>query len=222
MRKTILSVVGALLVLGLRSAASAEQFEGLVVIRYVGNGQSTEMRWYFKPDKVRMEGVGPGTSGRPGAIIFDMKKRVMYDIQLDQKSYREMPVPPGLNESAGNQQSRGGDTLLRQTSRKEHVAGLPCDVYEVKDGNRVAFEVCIASGIAPASTAEFMVVISGEPSGERSLQRELYGGGRFPIKTSMRNSAGVAQIQSEAVAIERRKLDDALFVPPPAYTKRVR
>ena len=74
----------------------------------------------------------------------------------------------------------------------------------------------------PANAA--MSAMMGAQAGSTSLlpawMQEMFKDGGFPIKGVNRDSHGKEEARWEATKIEKKPLDDRLFLPPAGYTKQ--
>jgi hypothetical protein len=52
---------------------------------------------------------------------------------------------------------------------------------------------------------------------ELALSAAATGGNHFPLRVITHDAAGKEQMRMEAQKVEKKKLDDARFVPPPDY-----
>ena len=150
-------------------------------------------------------------------MIFDAKKKVMYSLQHGEKIYME--IPTGETSKAAPDTSE--DVVILKTGKRDQAAGYPCEIYHTKDkSDGSTGELCIARGIGNAAMFAMMSAQAGGASLLPGWMRELFKDGGFPIKGVDRDAKGNEEARWEVVNIEKKSLEDALFLPPADYKKQ--
>ena len=212
MRAVMPGVLGSMLLAGV---AAAGDFEGILVLNETSEGTTVQQQWFLKGDTLRFEETGP--DAEKGAMIFDTKKKVMYSIQHDEKIYLEISTA----ETGKAAPDVLDDIVVVKTGKSDKAAGYSCEIYHTKyksDGS--TGELCIARGIGNAAMFGMMSAQAGGFSLLPRWMRELFKDGGFPIKGVDRDAKGNEEARWEAVKIEKKHLDDRLFVPPADYKKQ--
>ncbi len=212
MRAVMPGLLGTMLLAGI---AAAGDFEGILVLNETSEGTTVRQQWFLKGDTLRFEETGP--DAEKGAMIFDARKKVMYSIQHDEKVYLEISTAaPG--KAAPDVVD---DIVVAKTGKRDKVAGYPCEIYHTKNNSDGSTsELCIARGIGIAAMSGMMSAQAGGASLLPGWMREMFKDGGFPIKGVDRNSQGKEEARWEAVTIEKKHLDDKLFLPPADYKKQ--
>ena len=213
MRVALLGLVGGILLTV--SSSWAGDFEGVIVLREIANGTSSEQQWFLKGDRLRFE--EGGSDGEKGTMIFDVKKSVFYSLQHDEKIFLEIST----DQASTGMHDAADDMVVTKTGRSERVAGYTCELYHAKsrsDGG--SSELCIARGIGNAALFKVANSRDGGSSIFPGWMREMYKDGGFPIKGVDRDDRGEEESRWEAVKIEKKRLDDRMFLPPPDYKKQ--
>lgn len=212
MRAVIATVVGSLLLAGVAAAAD---FEGIIVLNETSEGTTVQQQWFLKGDRLRFEEIGQ--DAEKGAMIFDAKKKVMYSLRHDDKVYLEISTAETPNAAPEAIE----DIVVMKTGAKDKAAGYPCEIYRTTDkSDGSTGEVCMARGIANAAMSAMMSAQAGSTSLLPAWMQEMFKDGGFPIKGLDRDGQGKEEARWEAITIEKKHLDDKLFLPPPDYKKQ--
>lgn len=215
MRTVMLGLAGTILLTGAVTVASAGDFEGLMLLNETSDGTTMQQQWFLKGDKLRFEETGPDAD--KGAMIFDAKEKVMYSIRHDEKIYMEIPT----GETSKSAPDMSEDVVIVKTGKRDQAAGYSCEIYHTKDkSDGSTGELCIARGIGNAAMFGMMSAQAGGASLLPGWMRELFKDGGFPIKGVDRDAKGHEEARWEVVNIEKKSLDDALFLPPADYKKQ--
>jgi hypothetical protein len=205
------------LVLGGPTLAVAGEFEGVLQVKDTRDGNTSQQQWFMKGDKLRFEELGP-EAGK-GAVIFDAQKRVMYSIDHQEKAYMEIMTP----HAGDNKMVREimNDMVVTKTGKRDNVAGYPCEMYVSKDkSDGSTAEFCVARGLGNAAMFGMTSAEAGRSGVLPAWMRDIFKDGGFPIKAVERDQQGKEESRWEALKIEKKRLDDKLFIPPPAYKKQ--
>lgn len=214
MRTVMLGLTGGVL-LTAAAGVSASDFEGRMLLNETSDGITIQQQWFLKGDKLRFEETGPDAD--KGAMIFDAKKKVMYSLQHDEKIYMEIPT----RETSKSAPDRPEDVVVIKTGKRDQAAGYSCEIYHTKDkSDGSTSELCIARGIGNAAMFGMMSVQAAGSSLLPVWMRELFKDGGFPVKGVDRDAKGNEEARWEVVTIEKKSLDDRLFLPPADYKKQ--
>jgi hypothetical protein len=108
-----------------------------------------------------------------------------------------------------------------KTGKTGKVAGQPCEVYVARKKTGEATEMCTIKGIGDYMS--LMGMNTSDPGqrqqGPPSWMKELSKQGLFPARIISKRSDGSEFTRVETVKIEKRALDDTLFMIPSDYTK---
>jgi hypothetical protein len=221
----ILAALLAVSFAGRPAAAGAAGFEGVVVYKMTGKGAAGELTQMYKGTKSRTE-VGAG--GQSTAMIMDMGAATMIVLMPPQKTYMVMDMNKAGGALAGLPFGKGkkdpavsaAALKVTATGRKETIAGHECEYYVM--GEKGEAEVCSAKGLGmfmmgqspmgggPSSLAA-LAAMSANPDAVK-----LFADGFFPLKV-INLDGGKREVVLEATRVEKKTLDDTLFVPPPDY-----
>lgn len=212
MRAVMACAVGSLC---LAAVGAGAEFEGIIVLNETSEGTTVQQQWALKGDRLRFEEFGGDMEN--GAMIFDAKKKVMYNVRPDEKIYLEIPTA----EASKAVPDVVDDTVVIKTGKSDKVAGYTCEIYRTTDkSDGSTGEVCMARGIANAAMSAMMGAQAGSTSLLPAWMQEMFKDGGFPIKGVNRDSHGKEEARWEATKIEKKPLDDRLFLPPAGYTKQ--
>ena len=190
---------------------SAQGFDGVIqFVSYEDADHPDTMTQISKGSKIRFEGMGKGN----GAMIMDGTTRLI--LLTDQQKYMEMPANLGAREATEEGSKHRG--VAEKTGKTEVVAGVPCNVWHYKgtnnDGSAEEGDACIARGTG------FMINrLSGGMVGN------YFNAGGAAFATEMKNGGGIMKVTENgklslvAVKVQATSVPDAMFAPPPGYTK---
>jgi hypothetical protein len=222
-----------MLCLGLTSVVSAQSgaFEGVVVYKMNGNGESVEMTQMYKGTKSRTE---INSKGQTAAMIMDLSTGSMTTLIPAQKMYMVMDfrkmgqalrgaAPSKAEQGARTAGAQGQVPNIKATGRTEVVAGHTCEWYVM--GEKGDTEVCSAKGLGFFMFGQSPMGGRGSSSmgalaalGANADYLKLFKDGFFPLKMTQ-DARGKNQVVMEATKVEQTSLDASLFVPPPDYTE---
>ena len=197
------------------AAVFAAAFEGKVNFAVTtGRGQSQQINYSLKGDKIRIE--MPGQKGMGGLIMDPVKKETLV-IMDEQKMYMVMAMPETQAQGA---EEKAGAGKLEKTGQKEKILGYDAEKYiSTQDGTTT--ELWLASGLG-----SFMSFSQGNPMGGRGKaqpaqewERALAGKELFPLRVISKDKGGKESFKMEATAINKQSLPDSLFTPPAGYQK---
>ena len=228
-----LTSIVPVLCFGLASVVSAQSgaFEGVVVYKMNGNGESVEMTQMYQGTKSRTE---INSKGQAAAMIMDMTTGSMTTLMPAQKMYMVMDfrkmgealrgIAPSKDEKGARAASAPGQAPnIKATGRTEVVAGHTCEWYVM--GEKGEIEVCSAKGLGFFAFGQSPLGGGGGSSmgalaalGGNADYAKLFKDGFFPLKMAQ-NTKGKSQVVMEATKVEQTTLDPSLFVPPPDYTE---
>lgn len=218
-------------------ALTAASFEGKVSMKMTsGKGQSQDITYNIKGDKVRME--MPGQKGM-GGMIMDTTKKEMTMLMDEQKMYMVMSMQGAVDAA----EKKSEDVKLEKTNETEKILGYTATKYVVTDKNTDT-ELWLAEGLGT-----FMSFSNKSPMGRgrgspaaQAWEKALEGKDLFPLRVVGMDKGGSSKgkgaekskdgkgkggkegggnetFRMEVTAIDKSSLPDSLFVPPAGYQK---
>ena len=187
------------------SAASAPvAFEGEIVMNVKDEAAMhvpLSITYDIKADKVRAVPAAPASIH----TLSDPSTQSAYAIDDTQKAYMgfdlaKAPAP----------------AKVAKTAKVEKVVGVECEDWSIDDGNEKV-DVCVAKGVAFFDLAGDPKDPKGgtEPAWAAALTKEK----AFPLRVIAHDKAGKEEYRAEAAKVDRRSLDDKLFVLPPGFKR---
>jgi Domain of unknown function (DUF4412) len=212
MQPAKLCLAAACIVAAASTRLPAQRFEG--VIQFLNydkhSDQPDTMTQFTRGGKVRFDGLGKSGS----AMIINGDSRII--LMADRKQYMDMPANLGENAAAAAAAKRKG--TAEKTGKTETIAGVPCADWHYRstkdDGSTDEGEVCVAQG---------MGLMINQISGGMASHMFTAGGDAFAA--AMAGGAGVMKVTSNgklslvAINVKATSVPEAIFVPPPDYTK---
>ncbi len=199
-----------------------------------GGAQDAQMTYYVKGKLSRIETAATREKNSfTGVMIMDMTSGKQFMLMPPTKTYMEINIKE-LGEKMKGMADKKTDSVkapkLTPTGKQETIAGYTCEHWLVGDDQKT--DMCITKGMG------FFGFGNGDQSGGplKSLQnlnldpqmaaqieanpelKKFVEGGAFPLKISNIEN-GQPKTIMEVTGIERKALDDSLFVIPPGYTK---
>ena len=203
-------VAAAAVVLGGCSKANLAAFEGTITMRTTAaaHPQPREMVVEVKGDKLRFDIANEGNASH--AVYSPSDNKVLFFLDTDKK-YMDMDFSPPTTAPSTSPDSGG----ITKSGTHKKVAGLDCEQWTVKDASGKRSEVCIAQGIAFFDVSSLRA--SHKP--ETALAKEFREHKSFPLESIDYDASGTELTRMEVTAIDRKKLDDAVFGVPEGYAK---
>lgn len=197
----------ALLVLSpsLSPGLAAQSFEGVITINSnVGGMKPAVQVISVKGKRWRLDGDMGGGPGERGTILADGEGHVTTLIAA-----RKMWVRPPMLQERGDDAM--ADYSFTPTGKKDHVLEYDCEYYQVHNASspKQRSEWCITSALGHLGYSP----MGGSSNGESI--RKSFPKGFFALKAVDEKG----KVDYEVVKVERKRLDDAVFVPPPDYTE---
>ncbi len=215
MQHARIALAAACALVGGSNGLTAQGFDGIIkFVSYENAANPDTMTQITKGSKIRFEGMGKGVDNEGGAMIMNGDTRLI--LLTEQKMYMELPASLGAREVAKESSKHRG--VAEKTGKTEVVAGVPCNVWHYKgtndDGAAEDGEVCMAKGTG------FMVNrLAG------GMEAQYFDAGGAAFVAEMKNGGGIMKVTENgkvklvAVKVEATSVPDAMFAPPPGYTK---
>jgi hypothetical protein len=207
MLRRLLFPTAALLALAASGCSKGlSNFEGAITLRTTRPGAApADLVVKAKGDKLRFEtrlSDGSAASaiylpGQSRLVMINDAQKVAMDMDLSGPSSAPNTDP--------------GTSDAEKTGSSETIAGLSCDDWKVKDPSGKRTEVCIAQGLA------YFDLDAIRHGGGGAWSRSMRDKKMFPLRSVEYDASGKETSRTEAVSIEKTKLDDAIFDVPAGY-----
>lgn len=227
MRTRIICILNLMTIVS-SSLIFAADFEGVIHMKSAFGGgteaRTSESDWFIKGDNIRTErrakSVGTSPTDSMGGLIFNADTKKGYMIMPERKMYMELPEP-SFEKTAEHLKDMKYEIV--RTGKTDTVAGYQCEIFQTKskETGKTRGESCAAKGLA--NMGAFMGLnrtSAGKLSGDFSREvRDLIKEGYFLLRIVTKDEDGSEKMRMEAMSVEKKKLDNSLFIPPPDYTK---
>lgn len=212
MRTRAAAVVSAFSVVAAVAVAACSPkgpFEGEIVLKTTSATGASTMQIRVKGDHLRFDTQAP--DGKAAHGLFDPKTSKVTMVVDEQKAVLD------LDFSGKSGQGNVDPGLATATKEKEdQVLGLPCTEWRVADPSGKSTRVCIAEGLVYFDPGSLR---PGNPGATSTLAKEFRDKRSFPLRSVEYDKDGKELSRTEAVKIERGKVDPALFEIPKDYTR---
>lgn len=205
-------------------AAAGTDFEGEITATFTAQGTGsqrrfpTQMVFTLKKPKYRVDTIGASPTGSPqpaGSLIFDVPSKKGILMTPEQKL--AMTVSLESLKASASRATSGGPTegaappKVEKTGKKDVVAGYSCEVWNVSHDGKKS-EACVAEGASWLDLPSF-----GAPSPSVALAALANEANRFPLRAISYDAKGAEETRMEVVKVDKKKVEDAAFVPPSDY-----
>ena len=210
-------LVLAILVVLIAGPVAAGDFEGVLHMKITQAGRVSDMKIFVKDHRSRIE---PRTEGTVVPfIIVDNETKKHYTLMPDRKMYIESTTETITKAAQPVMEQEGVEVV--KTGKTGKVAGQACEVYMAKKKTGEMTDMCVIKGIGDYMS--LMGMNTSDPGqrqqGPPSWMKELSKQGLFPARILSKRSDGSEFTRIETTKIEKRALDDTLFMIPSDYTK---
>ena len=151
-------------------------------------------------------------------MIFNAETKKGYVIMPERKMYMELSET-SFEKTAEHLKDMKYEIV--RTGKTDTVAGYQCDIFQTKskETGKIQSEACAAKGLA--NMGAFMGLNrSSAVSGDFSKEvRQIIKEGYFLLRMVRKDDNGSEKMRMEATSVEKKKLDNSLFMPPADYTK---
>jgi hypothetical protein len=188
---------------------SQDSFEGMVKYKITADGETVDMNYFVKGDKIKMDMEGESNV----SVIFSNKDKVMLMIMPDQKMYMEMPI---RMEAGGPVESESDidESDFVKTGEKKEIAGYTCEKWLYNDD-----ESEVESWLTKELGSFIFFGNPMEQDKKPEWQSQLETEGYFPVLVIVKDSKGKVESRMEVIEVEEKSLNDNLFMPPAGYEK---
>jgi len=182
-------------------------FEGELTMTMTSESKPPETLTYkVKGQKMRFDmpaGQHHGPMGGEGGwALFDVASKKITSVSDAKKTAFVIDMNDPMMTHAAAADATKPD--VEKTGKTDSVAGYSCDIWKIKMKSGNTGEGCMAKGIAfPAMGPQ------------SAWAREL--GDYFPLRFTETDATGKVKSKMEVTKIEKKSLDDSLFVVPAGY-----
>lgn len=180
-------------------------FEGKVIMRITGD-ESTDMNYFAKGDKIRME---VEAEGNEAIILFNLKESKIYFVMPEQQMYMEMP---GIDYSQFSEPDEADDEPdITRTGETKLINGYKCEKWIYNENGNVV-EAWMTDQLGG-----FFMMQNPMDKNANSWQQKLQGF-NFPMKVTVFEN-GKQESSMEVISVEEGSLNDNLFSIPTGFQK---
>lgn len=217
------------------AARSAGDFEGTIAMKIeTENQKEARMTYFLKGKQTRIETKMTDSPEGQAVMLFDLEGGKMTTLMPSRKMYMTVDTKAAaesMKEAAKEMKKSGGEEptefpKLTPTGRQETIAGYSCEHWLM--GEKQDLDMCVAKGLGYfgmggqgrgglgllkdfAFSPKLLAAAAAHPEWVKFLE-----GGAFPLKITSTHE-GQVKMNMEATRIERKPLEDSLFVIPADY-----
>jgi hypothetical protein len=213
------------------SAPSSGDFEGTIAMKMESQNQKgIDMTYFLKGQHTRIETKINDLPDASAVMLWDLEAGKIVTLVPSRKMYMTMDLKSATEDMKAMKKSHDQNAeefpKLTSTGRQETIAGHTCEHWLMGDNQDV--DICVAKGLGYFGmggqssgglgswknlvfSPKLLAQAAAHPEWVKFLE-----GGAFPLKlTAM--SEGKVQMTMEAKSIEKKSLDNSLFVIPSDY-----
>jgi len=212
-------------------SSAAGDFEGMIAMKMETENQTgAEMTYFLKGRHTRIETRLASMPGGMAVTLFDLEGGKITTLMPAQKMYSTMDMKAASEDLKEMKKAHGQEEpefpKLTPTGKQETIAGYACEHWLM--GENQDIDMCVAKGLGYfglggqsggglgalnnlAFSSNMLAAAATHPEWAKFLE-----GGAFPLKlTAMQE--GKVKMSMEATKVEKKPLDDSLFVIPTDY-----
>lgn len=213
------------------ASSGTGDFEGMIAMKMeTGNQTGMEMTYFLKGKNTRIETKIPNAPEGSAVMLWDLEGGKIVTLMPSRKMYMTMDIKAAAEDMKQVKKSQGQDDAefpkLTPTGKQETIAGYTCEHWLMGENQDV--DMCVAKGLGYfgmggqsgggfaslknlAFSPKMLEAAAAHPEWVKFLN-----GGAFPLKLSAMKDGKVAMTM-EATRVEKKSLDDSLFVIPTDY-----
>lgn len=213
------------------ASAGAGDFEGMIAMKMETENQTgMEMTYFLKGKNTRVETKVPNMPEGSAVMLWDLDAGKIVTLMPSRKMYMTMDMKAAAEDMKRVKKSQGQEEAefpkLSSTGKQETIAGYTCEHWLMGENQEI--DMCVAKGLGYfgmggqsggglaslknlAFSPKMLEAAASHPEWVKFLN-----GGAFPLKLSAMKD-GKATMTMEATRIEKKSLDDSLFVIPSDY-----
>jgi len=194
------------------------------------NQTSAEMTYFLKGKHTRIETKLPNVPEGSAVMLWDLDAGKIMTLMPARKMYMTMDMKAAAEDVKQMKKSQGQEDAefpkLTSTGKQETIAGYTCEHWLM--GENQDIDMCVAKGLGYfgmggqsggglaslknlAFSPKMLAAAAAHPEWVKFLN-----GGAFPLKLSAMKD-GKVTMTMEATRVEKKSLDDSLFVIPTDY-----
>jgi hypothetical protein len=194
------------------------------------NQTGAEMTYFLKGRHTRIETKVANLPEGVAVVLWDLEGGKMTTLMPSRKMYMTMDMKTAAEDIKEMKKSHGQEEAefpkLTPTGKRETIAGYTCEHWLM--GDKQDLDMCVAKGFGYFGmggqsggglgswknlvfSPKMLAAAATHPEWVKFLE-----GGAFPLKLSAMKD-GEVKMTMEATRIEKKSLDDSLFVIPTDY-----
>jgi len=210
----------------------AGDFEGTIAMKMeTENQMGAEMTYFLKGKHTRIETKLANTPEGSAVMLWDLDAGKIVTLMPSRKMYMTMDMKSAAENMKQMKKSQGQEEdvefpKLTATGKQETIAGYTCEHWLM--GENQDIDMCVAKGLgyfgmggqsggglsslkSLAFSPKMLAAAASHPEWVKFLN-----GGAFPLKLSAMRD-GKVTMTMEATRVDKKPLDDSLFVIPTDY-----
>lgn len=213
------------------ASAGSGDFEGMIAMKMQTENQTAaEMTYFLKGNHTRIETKLANQPEGSAVMLWDLEGGKIVTLVPSRKMYMTMDVKAAAEDMKQMKKSQGQEDSefpkLTPTGKQETIAGYTCEHWLMGDNQDI--DMCVAKGLGYfgmggqsggglaslknlAFSPKMLAAAASHPEWVKFLN-----GGAFPLKLSAMKD-GKVSMTMEATRVEKKPLDDSLFVIPTDY-----
>ncbi len=213
------------------ASSAGGDFEGMIAMKMETENQTgAEMIYFLKGRHTRIETKVANLPEGSAVMLWDLDGGKITTLMPSRKMYMTMDMKTAAEDMKDMKKSQGQEEAefpkLTPTGKRETIAGYTCEHWLM--GDKQDMDMCVAKGLGYFGmggqsggglgswknlvfSPKMLAAAATHPEWVKFLE-----GGAFPLKLSAMKD-GQVKMTMEATRIEKKTLDDSLFVIPTDY-----
>lgn len=213
------------------ASAGGGDFEGMIAMKMQTENQTAaEMTYFLKGNHTRMETKLANQPEGSAVMLWDLEGGKIVTLMPSRRMYMTMDLKAVAEDMKEMKKSQGQEDpefpRLTPTGKQETIAGYTCEHWLMGENQEI--DICVAKGLGffgmggqsggglaslrnLAFSPKMLAAATSHPEWVKFLN-----GGAFPLKLSAMKD-GKVTMTMEATRVEKKPLDDSLFVIPTDY-----
>ena len=190
----------------------AQAFEGIIEFKKQTINDTVSYIYYIKGDKIRLDEIGSKSKKVEGSFLIDLKTNQMTSLSHDRKLY--------IEQGSGSPAAMKGKAEIQKTENTKTIQGTKCTEYIIKNAeDKIQITYWMGEGNYNFFF-KLLKVLNRKDKSALYVQQLTNVDGMFPfLSTQVNLETGKEEVKMEVTKLQKKIINDNLFVIPAGYQK---